>query len=83
LRGARQIRVPWSNPRVLLFNKETYRLDDINNNSIGGCGGFASILWHEGPKFVEVDGGFEVLISLKVEVTLTLLTEVPWMAAKS
>jgi hypothetical protein len=58
----------------------TYILGDINNDSLGSSGGFASFLRHEGPDLVEVDGGFEILISLEVEVTLAGFTEVTGVA---
>jgi len=58
----------------------TYRFGDINNDSLGSSGGLASFLRHEGPDLVEVDGGFEILISLEVEVALAFLTEVTGMA---
>ncbi len=61
---------------------KTYGLDDINNNSLVSSGGLASVLGDEGPQLVEVDGGFEVLVSLKMEVTLALLSEIPWMTIK-
>ena len=73
-------RTLWNPYRRLLFNTLTYILGDINNDSFGGSGGLASFLRHEGPDLVEVDSGFEILISLEVEVSLTLLTEVTRMA---
>ncbi len=39
-----------------------------------------SLFRNEGPKLVEVDRGLEVLIFLIVEMTLSLLAEVVWMA---
>lgn len=39
-----------------------------------------SIFRNESPKLVEVDRGLEVLIFLIVEMTLSLLAEVVWMA---
>ena len=33
----------------------------------------------EGPDLLEIDSGEEFLVSLKMEVSLTLLTEVAWM----
>ena len=68
---------PWGR---LLFNSLTYILGDINNDSLGSSGGFASFLRHEGPDLVEVNGGFEILISLEMEVTLAGFTEVTGMA---
>jgi hypothetical protein len=58
----------------------TYRFGDINNDSLGGSGGFAGFLRHEGPDLVEVDGRFEILIPLEVEMALSFLTEVTGMA---
>ena len=63
----------------LLLNL-TYGLDDINNNCFVSGGDLASFLGHQGPQFVQVDGRFEVLVSLEMEVALALLTEVPRMA---
>ena len=39
-----------------------------------------SLFGNEGPQLVEVDRWLEVLIFLIVEVTLSLLAEVVWMA---
>ena len=39
-----------------------------------------SLFRNEGPKLVEVDCGLEVLIFLIVEMTLSLLAKVVWMA---
>lgn len=74
-------RTLWKPCGRLLFNSlTTYILGDINNDSLGSGGGFASFLRHEGPDLVEVDGGFEILISLEVEMTLAGFTEVTGVA---
>lgn len=61
----------------LLFNKkETYSLGNIDNRSLLLSGGLACALGHEGPKLVKVHRGAVVLVSLIVEMSLSVLAEV-------
>jgi len=54
-------------------------LGNVDNSSLllGWVG--AGIFRYEGPKLVKVDSGAVILVSLKVEMSLSLLSVVAWM----
>lgn len=68
--------------RLLLINRlRTYSLGNIDHSSLLLGGGLAGLFGHEGPKLVKVHRWAVVLVSLIVEMSLSLLTEVARMTA--
>ena len=68
--------------RLLLINRlRTYSLGNIDHSSLLLGGGLAGLFRHEGPKLVKVHRWAVVLVSLIVEMSLSLLTEVARMTA--
>ena len=55
-----------------------YCFRNINNSGLvlKSSSLFPGLLRHKGPELVNVDGGVVVLVSLEVEVSLTLLAEI-------
>jgi len=68
----------------MIYKIIIYSFGDIDNSglvlarlSLQSC-----LFRHERPELVDVDGGAELLVSLKTEVSHTLLTEVSGMATR-
>jgi hypothetical protein len=60
--------------------RKTYSFGNIDDGCVLLGRGAAGFFRNKCPQFVEVNSGFVVLVSLIVEMTLSLLTEVTWMA---
>lgn len=54
-------------------------LGNIDHSSLLLGGRLAGILGHESPEFVKVDRRAVILISLQMEMSLSLLSVVAWM----
>lgn len=68
---------------IILKERGTYSFSNIDDHGLVLGGVLASVLGDQGPELVQVQGGLEVLVSLIVEVALSLLAVVTRVTANS